>query len=355
LDPGGQQRIISFHSKVDRPLIKTHSARRARRASPAALAGLVSLLLAAAADAHVYPLPPPGESVVGENVVVQAREGDTLLDIARRHKVGYEEITLANPDVDTWLPGAGTGVVIPKQFVLPDAPREGIVVNVSEMRLYYYPQSRNNEPARVFTYPISVGRVDWQTPLGKTSVIRKDRDPAWHPPESIREEHAARGDFLPKYVAPGAENPLGRFALRLGLPGYLIHGTNRPYGIGMQVTHGCLRMYPEDIDALFETVAVGTPVRLVDQPAKAGWRAGRLYLEIHPALGAGSAPRTTSLTPLVQAVIDETDDDVSKWVDWEAVYAAARRANGMPTGVTDNMSKKISRNDAPGRAISRAD
>ncbi|HSH42135.1 MAG TPA: L,D-transpeptidase family protein [Arenicellales bacterium] len=311
----------------------TSNTRSRLRAAAVWLAAL--LLTATAAQANEFVIPGPDASVVGETRIVKAREGDTLLDIARRHKVGYEEIRLANPGVDTWLPGAGTEVVVPTQFVLPDAPREGIVVNVPEMRLYYFPEPRSGDSARVITYPISVGRGDWQTPLGRTEVIRKDRDPAWYPPESIRAEHAARGDYLPKYVPPGPDNPLGAYSLRLGLPGYLIHGTNRPYGIGMKVTHGCLRLYPEDIASLFAAVSPGTPVRIVNQAAKAGWLDGRLYVEIHPEFNGDDERRPANLTPLVDAVLSATgslpSDDV---IDWESVYAIARVSNGIPGTVS---------------------
>lgn len=296
----------------------------------------VLVLCAGHARAYEYAIPPSGDSVVGEVVTIQARDGETLLDIARRYKVGYEEIRMANPDVDTWLPGHGTEVVLPTQFVLPDAPREGIVVNVPEMRLYYFPKPRPGEQARVITYPVSVGRGDWETPLGVTEIIRKDENPTWLPPESIRTEHAAQGDYLPKVVPPGPKNPLGKFALRLGLPAYLIHGTNKPYGIGMKVTHGCMRLYPEDIDALFRSVSVGTPVRLVNQAAKAGWLGNRLYVEIHPAFGEPTTDQPASLTPLVNAVLAATgappSDDV---VQWEAVYSAARTISGIPVPVSD--------------------
>lgn len=298
----------------------------------------VLFLCAGYAHAYEYAVPLSDEGVVGETVTIHAREGETLLDIARRYKVGYEEIRLANPDVDTWLPGKGTAVVVPTQFVLPDAPREGIVVNVPEMRLYYYPKPRPGEQARVITYPVSVGRGDWETPIGVTEIIRKDENPSWRPPESIRAEHAANGDPLPKVVPPGPQNPLGKYALRLGLPAYLIHGTNKPYGIGMKVTHGCMRLYPEDIDALFRSVSVGTPVRIVNQAAKAGWLGNRLYLEVHPAFGEHKPGAPANLTPLVNAVLAATgappSDDV---VQWEAVYSAARITNGIPVPVSESL------------------
>jgi L,D-transpeptidase ErfK/SrfK len=238
----------------------------------------LATVLCGAARAQEYLLPPPGEAVVGELRHVPTRHEETLLDVARQYHVGFRELRIANPGVDPWLPGEGTQVILPTRYVLPDAPRKGIVVNIPEMRLYYYPEPRRGEPAKVITYPISVGRRDWNTPLGVTRIVRKVKNPSWRPPKSIREEHAARGEPLPAVVPPGPDNPLGDYALRLGLPGYLIHGTNKPDGIGMQVTHGCIRMFPEDIESLYRQVGVNTPVRLVDQPFKAGWRAGELYL-----------------------------------------------------------------------------
>jgi L,D-transpeptidase ErfK/SrfK len=192
----------------------------------------------------------------------------------------------ANPDVNVWVPGAGTEVVLPTRFVLPPGPRRGIVLNLAEYRLYYYPQPAEGEPAYVMTYPISIGRMDWETPLGSTSVVSKVRDPSWYPPQSVREEHAADGRPLPRIVPPGPDNPLGKFAMRLGLPGYLIHSTNRPAGVGMRVTHGCIRMFPEDIEYLFPSVDVNTPVRIINAPVKIGWFGDELVMEVHPVLEA---------------------------------------------------------------------
>jgi L,D-transpeptidase ErfK/SrfK len=294
-----------------------------------------SALYTPPARAHEYAVPPSPDTVVGEVKMVKATADDTLPDIARRYEVGYEAIRLANPGVDTWLPGKGTEVVVPSQYVLPDAPHEGIVVNVPEMRLYYFPKPRPGETPRVFTYPISVGRGDWQTPLVVTRVVRKEKNPAWRPPESIRAEHAARGDPLPKFVPAGPDNPLGDYALRLSVPGYLIHGTNKPYGIGMRVTHGCIRLYPEDINALFHMVPVGTPVRIVNQPVKVGWLDHRLYMEVHPAFVSDDAGKPINLTPIVQAVIAATGQPPSdKVVNWDAVYSAARLTTGIPTEVS---------------------
>ena len=227
---------------------------------------LLGWLTASAAQATVYPLPPSDIDLIGQVKVVYATKADTLIDIARRYSLGYDEIVHANPGVDRWAPGEGTPIVLPTRHVLPDAPREGVVLNIAEMRLYYYPKAGADGQRVVHTYPVSIGRMDWKTPMGLTKIVAKDVDPAWRPPASIKAEHAAEGDFLPDVIPGGPDNPLGRYAMRLGVPGYLIHSTNKPYGIGMRVTHGCVRMYPEDIERLFGMVPVGTTVRLVDQP-----------------------------------------------------------------------------------------
>ncbi|GGO78141.1 hypothetical protein GCM10011348_09350 [Marinobacterium nitratireducens] len=250
------------------------------------LCGLATLfgLPGQQARAETFVLPPADQNVVGEIRVTKARQTDTLIDIARAFGLGYEEIVLANPEVDRWLPGEDTRVVLPNLFVLPDAPREGIVLNVPEMRLYYYPKPQHGEAPVVVTYPVSVGRMDWKTPLGQTRVIQKQQDPPWYPPQSIKDEHAANGEILPDMVPGGPGNPLGRFALRLGIPGYLIHGTNKEFGIGMRVTHGCVRLYPENIESLYSQVPLGTPVHIVNQPTKLGWNGRDLVLEAHPVL-----------------------------------------------------------------------
>ena len=233
---------------------------------------------------YSYVLPPDDVGVVGQTETDQVRNDDTLLDIARRHGLGFEEMINANPTVDIWVPEVGTVVALPTRHILPDAPREGIVINLPEMRIYYYPKHKKGELPTVVTYPVSIGRMDWQTPLGLTSVVTKVTNPTWTPPATIRKEHAEKGDILPAVVPAGVDNPLGLFALRLGIAGYLIHGTDKPWGIGMRVTHGCMRLYPEDIESLFKAVPVGTPVRLVSQPFKVGWLAGVLYLQTFPPL-----------------------------------------------------------------------
>jgi len=191
------------------------------------------------ARASLYPLPSDGSAVVGKDANVTTIYEDTLPDIAHRYSLGYYEIIRANPGVDVWLPGAGQRLTLPGRHILPAGPREGIVVNLPEHRLYYFPKPRPHEKPIVITYPVSIGKMDWRTPLGDTHVIAKIVHPAWYPPESIRKEHEENGDPLPKMVGPGPDNPLGDYALRLaaGRGEYMIHGTNNPVAVGMAVTH----------------------------------------------------------------------------------------------------------------------
>lgn len=250
----------------------------------AAAATAIWMLACDPARAEIYELPPEGFDVIGAVSTIVARHEDTLVDVARRHGLGYEDIVRANPEVNPWLPGAGTEIVLPTRYVLPPGPREGVILNLAEYRMYYYPKPDEGQTPVVMTYPISIGRMDWETPIGRTRIISKVRDPAWYPPKSVREEHAAEGRPLPNIVPPGPDNPLGRFAMRLDIPGYLIHGTNRPAGVGMRVTHGCIRMFPEDIEHLFEKIDVRTPVRIINEPVKIGWFGDELVMEVHPVL-----------------------------------------------------------------------
>tara|TARA_B100000579_G_scaffold408946_1_gene397513 strand:- start:483 stop:1424 length:942 start_codon:yes stop_codon:yes gene_type:complete len=223
------------------------------------------------------------QDLIGELFLAETTYEDTLSDLARAYDQGYNEIKLANPAVDPWLPGDGTEIIIPNQFVLPNAPKEGIVVNVPEMRLYHYLENSESKEV-VVTYPVSIGRADWNTPEGQMTITAKALDPTWYPPDSIRKEHAEAGDPLERIVPAGPDNPLGRHAIRLSKDGYLIHGTNRPYGIGMRVTHGCIRMYPKDVETIFETAPLGTGVTVVNQPFKVGISNKSVYLEVHPPL-----------------------------------------------------------------------
>lgn len=279
-----------------------------------------------------YELADGQDSLIGKLEKTHSAYEDTLPDIAREHDLGYDEIKLSNPDVDTWLPGDGREILLPTQFLLPHAPRKGIVLNIPEMRLYYYPPHKQGVPARVFTYPLGIGREGWDTPYVRTRVIQKQTDPYWYPPESIRNEHATDGDPLPRRIGPGPENPLGKYALRLALPSYLIHGTNKPSGVGMRVSHGCIRLYPENIKELFTIVKTGTPVNIVNQPFKLGLHQGRIYLEAHPYLEEDAALYRDNLTSVVRMLIDITDDNGYR-IDWPLAKQVIHEMKGIPVVV----------------------
>jgi L,D-transpeptidase ErfK/SrfK len=291
-----------------------------------------SRLLAAA----TLPLPDENSAVVGELQYVTAKFEDTLSDIGRRFGIGYEEMISANPGVDAWLPGAGTRIVVPTQYVLPDAPREGIVINLPEHRLYYFPPQKKGAPAQVITYPISVGKMDWTTPLGLTRIVDKRKHPSWNPPESVRAEHEADGQPLPKIVPPGPDNPLGDYAMRLGIPGgaYLIHGTNKPIAVGMPVTHGCIRMFPEDIEQFFAIVPVNTRVLIMQQPLKMGWLGDVLYMEAHPPLEGNMDSDTASLTNITRMLVAATHDR-SVSINWERAEQVFKKASGVPEALNE--------------------
>jgi len=274
----------------------------------------------------------PGSDVVGEVQIINAAYEDTFVKLARRYNVGPEDLKRANPGVDDWLPGEGTPIVIPSQYVLPDVPeRCGLVLNIPEHRLYYFPECGGD---RVITHPIGVGREGWNTPYGRTEVIRKQHLPTWYPPESVREEHAAAGDPLPSVVPPGPENPLGEHALYLGIAGYLIHGTNKPGGVGMRVSHGCIRMFPEDIEQLFGMVPVGTRVTLVNQPYKLGFGENGLYMEAHPPLFEESEEWTA--TELTRLYVAASERRQFQWQqqDWRQAETVMHMATGMPEFVS---------------------
>jgi len=290
---------------------------------------ILSALLIRPTAAREYILPDT-DSVFGEVALIQSIYEETLLDIGRRHRLGYEEITRANPTVDAWVPGDGTPVNLPTQFVLPQAPRKGLVINIAEYRMYYF-VSKNDETT-VATFPISVGRMDWQTPLGRSSITNKVHKPTWYPPASIREEWAADGRELGSAVPPGPDNPLGDYALRLSIPGYLIHGTNKPDGVGMQVTHGCIRMFPEDIEWLFPKIPLNTRVQIVNQPSKMGWSGNDLYLEVHGSIAQSDETTERSLTEITEAYVKATQDQAAE-VDWELVNEVFRNQSGIPVKV----------------------
>jgi L,D-transpeptidase ErfK/SrfK len=291
-----------------------------------AAAGIATL-----AHATEYTLTSPDALIFGDTEVITAFGEDTLPDLARRYSLGYEEIQRANPGVDLWLPGEGRPIVIPGQRLLPPGPREGIVVNLPEHRLYYYPKVKKGETPYVITYPVSIGKMDWNTPLGKTKIVDKRKNPTWTPPEGVRKEHAERGDPLPPVVKAGPDNPLGAYAMRLGIsPGaYLIHGTNNPIAVGMAITHGCIRMYPEDIEALFPKVPVGTPVWLINEPVKVARVDGQVWLEVHPPVDEEGQQAAVDIEQFY-AMANAALGDAPAAIHWDFVMAELKDASGMP-------------------------
>jgi L,D-transpeptidase ErfK/SrfK len=286
-------------------------------------------------DANRFELADDTE-VVGRLQVVRASADDTFVDIARSYGLGFDELVQANPDVDPWLPGEGTPVILPTRFVLPSAPREGVVLNVASKRLFYYPPAVGDEPRRVETFPIGIGREGWATPTGETEVVSKARDPVWFVPASIRKEHAEAGDPLPPQVPPGPDNPLGTRVLGLGLPGYLIHGTNKPAGVGMRVSHGCVRLFPEDIEYLYEELPVGTPVRIVNQPYLVAWQQGELLLEAHPPLEEDERDWPAALPEIARAAVIDAESDAKyslAAVDEARLAEVAVQQRGLPVSV----------------------
>jgi L,D-transpeptidase ErfK/SrfK len=256
---------------------------------------------------------------------------DTLLDLARRKGLGYVEMVAANPRVDPWLPGEGTEIALPTVHLIPDVPREGIAVNLAEMRLYWFGDGVDG----LRTFPLGIGREGRGTPTGSTTVTRKAENPTWYPPESIRRERPE----LPAVFPPGPDNPLGHRAIYLGWPAYLIHGTHQPYGVGRRVSAGCIRMYPEDVERLYELVPIGTRVTVVDQEVKFAWVGGHLYMEAHTSQrqadqleldGRFEVHMPARMDRMVKAAAGEAAQDL----DWTIIRQAALSRPGYPVRLT---------------------
>jgi len=293
-------------------------------ASLSALAlGLLGTAMPLTAQGAAYSLPDEDTQVVGAVTTIRVRYEDTLASVAQDHGLGYRELLDANPDVDPWIPGEGTEVVLPTAYVLPDTPREGLVINVAEYRLYYYPPKQN----MVVTYPVGLGREEFRTPLASTRVVTAIENPSWTPTATSRKEHAARGETLPPVVPPGPDNPLGSMALQLELPGYFIHGTNTPFGVGQSVSQGCIRLYEPHIATLAELARKGTPVHIVNEPYKVGWRDEQLFVEVHRDVYESTDP--SDLTKRLQAAAKNR----AAVVDWARVDDLVRSPTGVPARI----------------------
>lgn len=281
----------------------------------------------------------PDQDVVGVVQVTTTSKEDTLTDIGRRFNVGYEEILRANPKVDPWLPGADKEIVVPTQFILPNAPRQGIVINIAAMRLFYFPKHKAGEPQVVLTHPIGIGKVGWATPEGVTRIVRRQKDPTWRVPLSVLKEHKENGEVLDRVIGPGPDNPLGKQAFYLEWPSYLIHGTNKPAGVGLRSSHGCIRLYPEDIAQLFDMVPIGTEVRVVNQPFVFGWRNGQLYMQAFDVLE--DDPRDWKkaqkklLTRSLAATLQKQLKSHNAQVDWDLVSSLSHSPRGVPVAISE--------------------
>ncbi len=293
--------------------------------------------LPAPIDTHRFVLGDANDDVVGAIQLTTASKEDTLPDIARRFNVGYEEIVRANPGVDPWIPGEGRHIVLPTRFVLPDAPRVGIIINVPAMRLFYFPPHAKGEPQVVYTHPIGIGKLGWSTPEGVTHVVAHQKDPVWRPSLALRRDHRNdNGEDLPAVVPPGPDNPLGKYEFKLGWPSYLIHGTNKPYGVGLRSSHGCVRLYPEDIEKLFAMVPDGTSVRVVNQPFLFGVHGGQLYLQAYTVLEDDARDWKHAQRKLLTHLLGNRGQALihaGSPIDWSSVATVAGAPRGVPVPV----------------------
>lgn len=267
------------------------------------------------------------DDVIGRLVVIRLKKGDTLPDIARHFSLGINGVSAANPGIDIWVPEAGERIVLPLSFILPDALRKGIVINLASMRLFHF--KGDGKLSAVSTYPIGVGTTERPSPTGQMYVERKVIRPTWYVPASIAEDHRKKGDPLPAKVPPGPLNPLGEQALYLSKSGYLIHGTNKPSSIGLRATNGCIRLYPEDIKRLFESSPVKTPVCIVNQPYLVGQRDGVVYMEVHtPFEDSG----TVELEK-IYAKLRNIEKKSGRTLDWKKVKEVVAEARGIPVPI----------------------
>ncbi|MEC8622750.1 MAG: L,D-transpeptidase family protein [Pseudomonadota bacterium] len=268
-------------------------------------------------------------SIIGKTGVYFAKHEDTLLDIARLFGLGFVEIVAANQGVSPWIPGQGKKIRIPGAHIIPEGRREGILINISDQRLYWFKENGGTK-----SYPIGTGKEAWETPIGSTKILSKQKNPIWFVPESVRKEDPK----LPKVIPPGPQNPLGRHAFYLGWPSYLIHGTNIPWGVGRRVSHGCIRMYPEDIAEIFNQIKVGTKVTVIYQEAKLSWIGSQIYLEVHPnrkqnleleERGTLSSDKVSELPYRIK----EISGQYFKNVDWRVVRKTELERTGIPVPI----------------------
>jgi len=326
---------------------------RRNRTASGLSAALILVLLGACANSeqHAPPVPPgpdqegalvepdkappsykiaAGDTAIGGTASYIVRDKDTLLDVARDYDLGYTQLITANRGMDPWGPPPGRTVTLPARYLLPDGPRKGIVINLVQHRLYYFPDENTVE-----TYPIGVGVEDHNTPLGTSRITKKEVHPVWHVPKSIR----AEDKDLPANVPPGPDNPLGDYAMQMGGSSFLIHGTNKPYGVGRNVSHGCVHMYPEDIEKLYPRIKIGTPVRVIDQEVMTAWIGHDLYLAVYPNKDQAEAldvnmPAKEQLPQRLKEQIQKAMTGHKGQVNWAEVEQAGRERSGVPVRIS---------------------
>lgn len=260
------------------------------------------------------------KTVVGIIQYYVVKKGDTLLDIARKFGLGYNDVSLVYPNTDPWIPPPGKKLVIPTMWVLPESKHNGIILNIPELRLYYFKPREHT----VQTYPVGIGDEGWETPVGHYRIGQKRKNPTWYIPRSLQEKYGK------KSIPPGPENPLGSYIMKLAATSYGIHGTNMPWGVGRLVSHGCIRLYPEHIEALFHQVKIGTPVEIVYEPIKWGRKQNRIFVEIHPDVYR----KIEDFNQYALLKLENCPFGKNK-VDYERYMIAVRLKNGVPVDVTN--------------------
>lgn len=290
-----------------------------------------------------FEIPSDSSNLVGSLSYIKVSSADTFSDLANQYGIGFDALKYANPQVDPWLPKDGDTVVIPRLYILPDAPHEGIIINIPEKKLYYFPVISGQQKTIVEIYAVSVGRQEWNTPITKTQVTGKLKDPVWYPPKSLRDEHFANGEIYPKVVPPGASNPLGQYLLQLDIPSYFIHGTNNRFGIGMQVTRGCIRMYPEDIESIYRRIEKGVPVSIINKTYKIAWKDNVIYLEINsvPEINKQQTIEEIELFPSDREAVQELikvrmgmkDQSLELELDWDMIEKIRTETTGIPVAI----------------------
>ena len=268
--------------------------------------------------------------IIGKTETVKTVYEDTLIDLARAHNLGFTEIVSANKSVNKWLPGEGTTVLLPKAFIVPsNYLKKGMTINLAEYRGFYA------DGNKLITFPVGIGRMGWTTPLGVSKVDLKLENPSWYPPASVRQEYREEGIYLAPVIPAGPDNPLGKLAMRLDIPGgYFIHGTNKPDGVGMQVSHGCIRLFPEDIKLIFSLTNIGMQVKIIDEPFKIGILGNQIFLEIHKTL---TTEDININYKKVESMIKDflIDRRVEATIDWVKVRKILKEKTGVPTMILD--------------------